>query len=427
MRKENEFTVLGFIVWGICGLFFLYEFLLRTVVGTFQHPIMYDLDLTSFKFSILSSSMYLFIYGLMQVPVGLIVDNIGLKKSLTIACLICSLSVIGFAFSYSYTSAVIFRMLTGLGSSFGFICLLFAVFNWMPHKYSALFIGLSQLVGTMGPMLAAGPLDSISESSTVDWRSIFNGLGIIGLILTVVILLLVRNKKNREGDYIILKKANKLRSSLMSLFSRLQPWYIAIFSALVYFAIEYLSENEGKSFIITKGYSSNSASYLITLSWLGYAIGCPTLGFLSDFFRRRKPVMLLASLLCSIAMISITFSYNKTLIMIAFFLLGIGASGQTIGFAIMAEQFKKSYVAIGLSLNNALIATVSAVNAPIIGGLIDFAKEGPTFKHEDYYIAFSVLICMALASTIFPLFLIKETYGKSSVEFTYLNRATKQT
>ncbi|WP_367608019.1 hypothetical protein [Legionella sp. W05-934-2] len=43
--------------------------------------------------------------------------------------------------------------------SFGFICLLISVYDWLPRKNAALFIGLSQFIGTMGPMLAAGPLD----------------------------------------------------------------------------------------------------------------------------------------------------------------------------------------------------------------------------------------------------------------------------
>ncbi|MDC0348985.1 hypothetical protein OAN21_01060 [Alphaproteobacteria bacterium] len=80
MDQNNIFTFQGVSVWLICAIFYLYEFLLRTVIGTFQHPIVHDLDLTSFQFSILSSTMYLFIYAAMQIPVGLLVDRLGLKN-----------------------------------------------------------------------------------------------------------------------------------------------------------------------------------------------------------------------------------------------------------------------------------------------------------------------------------------------------------
>ncbi len=127
METNISFTVKGTFIWLICAAFFLYEFLLRTVIGTFQHPIMYDLELTTFQFAILSSTVYLFIYAVMQIPVGLLVDRIGLKKSLLIGASICALSSIGFGLSYGYTTAIFFRFLTGLGSSFGFICLLISV------------------------------------------------------------------------------------------------------------------------------------------------------------------------------------------------------------------------------------------------------------------------------------------------------------
>ena len=164
VNRSQSYTVTGFVVWGICALFFLYEFLLRTVIGTFQHPIMYDLKLSSFKFSLISTSIYLLIYGAMQIPIGLMVDRHGLKKSLFIGAAVCSLSAIGFAYTHHFYSALFFRILTGLGSSFGFICLLIAVYEWMPKRNIALLIGLSQFIGTLGPMIAAGPINAIAEA-----------------------------------------------------------------------------------------------------------------------------------------------------------------------------------------------------------------------------------------------------------------------
>ena len=105
---NQSYSVRGFVVWGVCAFFFLYEFLLRTVIGTFQHPIMYDLKLSSFKFSLLSTSTYLLIYGAMQIPVGFIVDRYGFKKSLFTGSIICSLSAIGFAYANHFYSALFF-------------------------------------------------------------------------------------------------------------------------------------------------------------------------------------------------------------------------------------------------------------------------------------------------------------------------------
>ena len=199
---DNKLKAKGFLVWGICALFFLYDFFLRTVIGTYQHPIMKDFDLKSFQFSLLSTTLFFVIYGVMQIPVGLIVDNIGLKKSLIIGSICCTISSIGFAYSNSYTMAIAYRMMMGFGSSFGFICLLISVHDWMPHRYSAVFIGLSQFIGTLGPMFAAGPLNNISESTDVSWRLIFLCLGVIGVLLAILIFFFVENNQQKAGKYI---------------------------------------------------------------------------------------------------------------------------------------------------------------------------------------------------------------------------------
>lgn len=419
---ENKFKAKGFLVWGICTLFFLYEFLLRTVMGTYQPPMMEDLGLSSFQFTLLSSTIFLFIYGLMQIPVGLIVDSIGLKKSLLIGAVCCSFSSIGFAYAYSYPIAVAYRMLMGFGASFGFVCMLISIREWMPHKYIAIFIGLSQFIGTLGPMLAAGPLDTMSKSGDVKWRFVFLCLGFFGFLLTIFIFLFVENNQQKAGKYIVLKKPEKIFNSLLRLLSKSQPWWIALFSATIYFTTEYLSENEGRIFLSLKGISINSASYMITIAWIGYAIGCPLLGFLSDMFERRKIVMQFAAALALISIMMIIHLENTQYIKISFFLLGLSASGQSIGFALVAEQFKKQFVAVGFGLNNAIISVVSSVNAPLIGMFLDHNKNGDCVSLNDYIFVFNILIIMAVIALIITILFIKETYCKSSVDFTILKR-----
>lgn len=419
-EKSNQYTIKGFLVWGICALFFLYEFLLRTIIGTFQRPIMSDLKLTSFKFSILSTSTYLLIYGLMQIPVGLIVDRVGLKKALFFGAVICCFATAGFAYTEHFYSALFFRMLMGFGSAFGFICLLIAVYEWMPKRNIAFLIGLSQFIGTLGPMLAAGPINAIAENSTMTWRTLFLNLGLIGLLLALAILFIVKNSPKIQGSYQILRRPEQVKSNMIQLFSQWQPWFIALFSASVYFSIEFLSENDGKIFLHLKGFSSYFASYMLTLSWLGYAIGCPLLGFLSDHFERRKSMMQASAILACIVMITIVFSQEKYALLSAFFLLGIAAGGQSIGFATIAEQFKTEYLAVGLALNNAVIMVISSINAPIIGYVIDRVKTTEHASLNDYQTVFYSLIFIAFISLALVSFFIKETFCKSAVDYTYI-------
>ena len=182
--QSDRISTKGLFIWGLCAVFFTYEFMLRTVLGTFEHPLLYDLNLSLVGFSILSSTAYQGVYGFMQIPVGVILDNFGLKKVLSAAIMLCALSVLFFSATHQFHSAFIFRLIMGLGSSFGFIGLLVVVYDWMPSNKTGLFIGLSQFIGTLGPMLAAGPLNAVAESGGLSWRLVFLGLGIFGIILS---------------------------------------------------------------------------------------------------------------------------------------------------------------------------------------------------------------------------------------------------
>lgn len=417
---ENQFKIKGFIVWFVCAVFFMYEFLLRTVIGTFQHHLMTDLHLTSFQFSLLSTTIFLLIYGFMQIPVGIIVENIGLKRSLFFASVVCGFAALAFSYTHGFHLALLYRMLMGLGASFGFICLLMSVTDWMPRRYSAIFIGLSQFIGTMGPMGAAGPLASLSESGGVTWRAIFFGLGVIGMIIAVLVLLFVENNQHESGKYIVLAKPEKILLSLKRLFSRFQPWVIAISATCIYFSIEYLTENEGRIFLHLKGISLQSASNMLTISWIGFAVGCPLVGFLSDFYERRKSIISGCSFIGLLAICVVVFNSDKFLLQLAFFFLGIGASGISVSYAITAEQFKPQFVAVGFGLTNAVIMSISAINAPLLGVLLDHVAAGGQATVQNYQHVFYTLIGIGGVGVIASLFFIKETFCKSAVDFTVL-------
>lgn len=419
--QDNKISTLGIFIWLVCAIFFTYEFLLRTVIGTFHHPIMNDLNLSPISFAVLSSTAFIAVYGMMQVPVGIFTDRAGLKKSLAIAVTLCVISTFSFAFVRELKLAVLCRMLMGLGASFGFICLLVAVYDWLPRKYFGLFIGLSQFIGTLGPMLAAGPLDGLSARGDLDWRSVFFGLGFFGIVIFVLVMLFVKNNKEVVGHFKIISQPTSIQQNIYSILRQKQTWLIAIYSALIFFSIEYLSENEGKAYIELAGFSSNFASYMITIGWAGYAIGCPLWGFLSDHFRRRKAVMVLAAFCCLVSMILIVyFPSSQINMIIAFILLGLGAAGQSVGFAIMAEQCNKYYMAAGLGFNNAMIAFVSAANAPFLGWILDFHGTRSIITLEDYRFGFSFIVALVIVAFLLSVFMIKETFCRPTKEFTLI-------
>ncbi len=427
MNTGNKVTLSGIVTWLICTFFFMYEFVLRTLLGTFQSPMMHDLQLTPVQFAFLSTTVFQLIYGIMQIPVGILTDWFGLKKILLGASIICAIANLGFSMSNHYVAVTLFRMLMGLGASCGFICLLIAIYDWMPQKNTCLFIGISQFIGTIGPMFAAGPLNTLLYQSNISWRDVFLNLALIGVVITIFVFRFVENNRRQSDKFIILSHSTSLVDDLIYLIKKKQIWCIAIYSAFIYFSIEYLTENEGVAFLVEKGFSSTFSSYMITLVWLGFAASCPLTGYFSDKIQRRKPFMIVSSILVLLSLFGIIYlPLNQAGLSIGFCLLGIGAGGSSIGFAIMAEQCKENSLAAGLAINNTLIVITSSLLAPLIGFVLSYTSSGGTVRLINYQEAFGSMVYIAIIAVTVVFFGIKETFCKSTCSNTILDAKKSQ-
>jgi len=424
-QKEQRISFLGTFIWLLAAIFFLYEFFLRTFVGTVANNIISDLHLNAETFSLLGTAYFLS-YGLMQIPVGILCDKFGVKKIMVFACIVCSLATLLFARANNFETAFAGRFFMGFGSSFAFICLLVVSLTWFPKKYFGFFAGASQFVGTMGPLLAAGPLMTFMATQHESWRDALIQTGIFGMVLTVLILLFIKNKPEADTQAVIrLKRTESLPKQIKKLFKNRQAWGTALYSALVYIAIFILGAIWGTDYLEAKGLTQTTAAYCISISWIGYAIGCPLLGIISDITKRRKPLLIIASILGFISTITMIYWQNPSVIVfgITLFFIGIAASGQSVGFAFIAEHVDSGTKSTALGLNNGMITLFSSILPPITGWLIDVSSDG-NFGHltpENFYWALIVLPIFYIAAFLISTFLLKETFCRSQKEVALLS------
>lgn len=426
-QLEKKITAIGIFIWSIAAVFFLYEFFLRTFIGSIAPQLISDLHLSIAKFTLLGSAYYL-AYGLMQVPVGMLTDKFGVKKIIIFAIVICALSTFLFAHSDHFTEALLARFLMGFGSSFAFVCLLVIVSNWLPNRFSGFFTGASQFIGTIGPVLAGGPLISWLVDHQINWRIALNDIGACGILLALLALLFVKNKPrgNRE-NLLFLAKNEPFHIRLKNLLQTKQAWIIAIYSAAVYVAIAEMAAFWGTKYLQTVGLSQKSAAYMISITWIAYAIGCPLFGFLSDLTKRRKPFLILCALLglCSMSLILYGHFTSRMIYEVLFFTLGLAATGNNIGFVAIAEHTNHNTKASALGLNNGMIMLVDTLLPLVISYLISIANGGGN-AHDIPLHAFvfglSLLPVIYLLSLIISIFFFEETYCKPQKELIFLKK-----
>jgi MFS family permease len=425
LKTENEsIKIMGLFICLLAALFFLYEFFLRAFLNTLVPEISSSFKIDPEQLSLLAAAYYL-TYGIMQIPVGILVDRFGVRLLLTLATIVAGMGVFLFAITNTFLTAVISRLLMGFGSSFGFICLLVLTLNWLPRRYTGFFFGVAQFLGTLGPMLAGAPFAILLYKLHDNWRIVLTFIGIVALMLALFIGLFVRDKpKHLEKRFIFLSRSESLLKRLTLLIKNSQVWLLVLYSPAVYVSVALLGALWGTTYLETRGISKELATFITSLLWLGLAFGCPILGFISDTIRRRKPILIINSLIGLSASLAIIYwpSNNPIFFIPLFFVLGIAGAGQSIGFATIAEHVEIKLHAAALGFNNSCITLTSAIVLPLIGLIIKISAKGHIVKgvliyqRHDFNLAFTLLPVFFLIGFIIAFFFIKETYCRQQKE-----------
>ncbi len=394
--------------------FYLYEFFLRTFIGTLAKQIVTDLSLTAELFSVMGAAYYV-TYGLMQIPVGYLVDKFGAKKTVVFAFLLCSASVLMFAFSTGFVMGLIARLLMGLGSSFGFVSLLIVITNWFAQPLHATFIAWSQFIGTLGPLLAAGPLTNLMHGLNLGWRALLIRISIVGFVLSFLFMFLIRTRtrSHNTADIVVLSRPQNMISQLAVLFKNQQAWMVAIYCALAYETIDYLGSTWGTYFLGARNLSLTEAGYCISAGWLGFAVGCPLTTMISEAMHRRKPMLVLCSMIglfSSFFMIYVPLPFYWLYVGV-FFFIGLSTSVLNLGIAMIIEHVDISVKALALGFNNGMIILMGAI-LPIGTSFFIYLPQNQPSKPQDFFVGFSVIPVMYFLATILAIFFIKETYCK---------------
>ncbi len=423
----DRIRAVGIFIWAIAAGFFLYEFFLRTFFGSLEPQIIKSLQLNAATFSLLGSCYYL-TYGLMQIPVGIIVDRFGVKATTVFAASVCGLSALLFAAAQNFAMGLAARLLMGFGSSFAFIILLVIARDWFPRKNFGLFAGLSQFIGTLGPILAGGPLVLMITKEHIDWRVIISALGFVGFGIAVLGLLFVRGRKSDNPEEIrFLLPKMQVGTQVKALLKNRQAWFVALYSALIYTSIATLGAIWGTRVLIAKGLTQETAGDAVSILWIGYAVGCPLAGFLSDSLRRRKAVLIGMAVLAFGSTASLRFFESGDLLLFGtiFFVIGFAGGAQNVGFATIVEKVTDRLSATSMGLNNGLMLLFDTVNPVIFGLLVTMTlqnKDSDDFKAENFDWALTYIPGLCLVAVAVSVFLIRETYCKPQQDVILLER-----
>lgn len=405
------------IVWILAASFFYYKYLIQVSPSVMSAQLMRDYSLTGAGLGNLAACFF-YGYLLMQIPVGILLDKWSPGKLTAIAAFFCALGIFLFANTYTVTSACLSRFLIGLSAAFAAVSCFKLTSIWFPPNRFAFIAGLSMTAAMLGAVGGEGPLSLLVMK--FNWRHALELIAIPGFILSFLMWILIRDKQSsRNTNSTILEEQIKLIPKLRRILKDKQTWLLSLYSGLAFSPVSVFGGLWGASFI-EKAYSLNlvEAASAVSLIFIGFALGCPLTGWFSDHIERRKPIMLMGTVMSFFSLFFILYiPISKSFLFGCLFLFGIGASCFFLCFSTIRELYPLVFTATVLGFMNTFDSICEAVTEPFIGKLLDLNWSGTYengarhFSVSDYQFGLLTLL-IYLGFSLLLLFFIEETYCK---------------
>lgn len=406
------------IIFLLSSSFFFYKYLLQVSPSVMTQELMRAFDLSGMQLGNLAA-FYFYTYLIMQLPAGLLIDRFSPKRLMTIAITVCALGGLIFAEAKYLGMAEFGRLLIGLGGAAAVIGTTKFISLWFPANKFALISGLMMTLGMLGAVCAQAPLSLLMNH--FGWRGSSLVLAIIGFCIAVAFFIIARDKAVTDEPLNQHHNKPKVLHGLADIMKNRHSWTISIYSGLAFAPISAFGGLWGVPYLMQVYHLDKTIiASLTSLIFIGFAIGSPIAGWLSDYIQRRKIIMGFGTFMSLIAICLVLYlPMSEVLLGVMLFSMGFFTGFFFVSFAHMREMNNPLLSATSIGFINMFNAMCGAFSEPLIGKLLDLGwghltKHGVRFfSLHDYHIALLTLPTCLFVSLI-ALLITKETHCKQA-------------
>ncbi len=178
-----------------CGYFLSY--LYRTVNAVIAPDLIAELGLGASDLGLLTSAYFL-TFAAFQLPLGILLDRYGPRRTEAALLVIAALGAVTFASADSTGWLIVGRAMIGFGVSACLMAAFKAFVMWFPAARLPLVNGIQMAAGGLGALAATAPIEMALH--VIDWRGVFYALGGITVVVAGLVLTVVPRRRERSPD-----------------------------------------------------------------------------------------------------------------------------------------------------------------------------------------------------------------------------------
>jgi MFS family permease len=362
------------------------------------------------------------VYGLLQVPVGALLDVFGSRRILLIGAALMGVGQLVVAFSPGLLLAGAGRVLVGCGDAFTFLSVIRLLPGWFRPRLLPQLLQWVGMLGSLGQIVSAFPFALLLRES--GWQVAFLTSVALSALATALVALFVR-----AGEPLPLTtpipaggRLAILSSALHRPGTQLGFWAHTLLASLpnmlgVLWGYPYLT--------VAVGLPIGTAALTMGLFVAASVIGGPTIGYLAARFpwRRSNLVLGIAALSYGALLVLVVWPGLPPLgvVMAAFLAIGIAGPGSMVGLD-FARTFNPSHAggsASGIANSGGFIGAF--VGMFLVGVLLDVrgghgAAVEVLYSYDAFRVAFLAPFAIGLAALIGLLVSRRRTRAKLFLE-----------
>lgn len=400
------------IAWLITAVYYFYQYALRSAPSVMMPQLSEAFGLTAMGVASLAGLFY-YGYSPFSLVAGVALDRLGPRKVVPIGATLVGIGALLFA-TGNHLLASIGRVLQGAGGVFALVGAVYIATTNFPASRAATLIGATQMFGMaggsagqfmVGPVIAAG----------VAWAAFWNVMGVVGLFISVALFMLLPDRDHATAPTVGAARGDNwlsaAGSALLTVFRNPQSILCGLIAGLLFipttifdmiWGVRYLQEAHEFAYA-----DAVLRSATVPMGWI---IGCPLLGAISDRIGRRKPVIAGGALVLLACLAWILYGERGALPpYVLALVMGIASGAAMLPYTVIKEANPPQYGGTATGVINFLNFTFSALLGPVFGWLlVAVSGRDAQFTHQHYQTAFEPLLYGVGLAIIFTL-LLKET------------------